>query len=94
MVTQDRRANGVFIHMDADDTVVHIERVCCLECGTNYVKPAEGTTAQSNPGCPTCGYLGWISAVVPMGPPIPRTSRARPPRYGEDLRPSRAVRRR
>ena len=88
---QDQRAIGVFHDMDADDTVVHIERVCCLECGTNYVKPTDGGTAKRNPGCPDCGYLGWISAVVPMGeagavtPPLPR-------RYGEDRPQTRASR--
>jgi hypothetical protein len=80
--------------MDADDTVVQIERVCCLECGTNYMKPTEGRTAQCNPGCPTCGYLGWISAVVPMEPPGAGATPARPPRSGEDLRLSHATRRR
>jgi predicted RNA-binding Zn-ribbon protein involved in translation (DUF1610 family) len=51
--------------MGTDATVVHVERVCCLECGANYVRPADERTAQSNPGCPKCGYFGWISAVVP-----------------------------
>jgi hypothetical protein len=51
--------------MATDDTVVHIERVCCLECGVNYVKPSNGSAAQSDAGCPKCGYLGWISAIVP-----------------------------
>jgi hypothetical protein len=78
--------------MDADNTVVHIERVCCLECGTNYVKPTEGSTAHCNPGCPTCGYLGWISAFVPIDPPPAAPRPARPPRYGADLRPTRALR--
>jgi hypothetical protein len=51
--------------MDAADTVVHIERVCCLECATTYVKPADGATVRRNPGCPECGYVGWIFALVP-----------------------------
>ena len=79
--------------MNADHTVVHIERVCCLECGTNYVKPTDGGTAKRNPGCPDCGYLGWISAVVPLGPgeadavtPPPRR------RYDEDRPQTRASR--
>jgi hypothetical protein len=75
--------------MDADDTVVHIERVCCLECGTNYVKPTDGGTARRNPGCPACGYLGWISALVPKAPGSGATAALTPPsapqpRYGED----------
>ena len=54
--------------MDADDTVVHVERVCCLECGTNYLKPTDGSVVSTNPGCPDCGYVGWISATVPGVP--------------------------
>ncbi len=80
--------------MDTDDTVVHIERVCCLECGTNYVKPADGGTAQRNPGCPNCSYLGWISAVVPlerldgavMPPPQPRYDEGLPQTHASRLR--------
>jgi hypothetical protein len=51
--------------MGADETVTHVERVCCLECGTNYIKPSDGGTEACNPGCPNCAYLGWISAFVP-----------------------------
>ena len=38
-----------------------IESVRCLECGGVYAKPAGGGTVAANPGCPQCGYLGWIS---------------------------------
>jgi predicted nucleic acid-binding Zn-ribbon protein len=34
--------------------------VQCLECGHAYAKPAGGGTSASNPGCPRCGYVGWI----------------------------------
>lgn len=64
--------------MDAKDTVVHIERVRCLECGTKYVKPSGGgTVVQRNPGCPRCGYVGWIAALVPApsATPSPTTKR-------------------
>jgi hypothetical protein len=37
-------------------------RVTCLECGTTYVKPGDGGTVYENPGCPRCGYLGWLRA--------------------------------
>ena len=43
-----------------------VDRVRCLECGCTYSKPALGGTVQENPGCPRCGYLGWISASVPL----------------------------
>jgi hypothetical protein len=79
--------------MEADERVVEVERVCCLECGTNYVKPTDGT-AHCNPGCPRCGYPGWISAFVPLDLPETGATRARPPRSGEDPRPSHAVKRR
>jgi ribosomal protein S27AE len=50
--------------MDADN-VVQLERVRCLECGTKYIKPADGGTVSQNPGCPRCGYVGWILATIP-----------------------------
>jgi hypothetical protein len=46
-----------------------VERVRCLECGVSYVKPCRGSTVRRNPGCPRCGYVGWISAFVPESPP-------------------------
>jgi hypothetical protein len=42
-----------------------LDRVRCLECGTIYAKPAGGGTVQENPGCPKCGYLGWITETLP-----------------------------
>jgi hypothetical protein len=43
-----------------------IERVRCLGCGVVYVKPTGGGTVSANPGCPECGYVGWVldSAVT------------------------------
>ena len=38
-----------------------IASVRCLECGALYAKPAGGGTVRSNPGCPECGYLGWVA---------------------------------
>jgi hypothetical protein len=37
-----------------------LESVRCLGCGKEYAKPAGGGTAATNPGCPECGYLGWL----------------------------------
>jgi hypothetical protein len=48
--------------------LIPVERVRCLECGITYVKPCGGSTARRNPGCPRCGYVGWIAAAVPLGP--------------------------
>lgn len=48
--------------------VVQIERVRCLECGATYTKPVDGGTVTENPGCPRCGYLGWIRAAIPAAP--------------------------
>jgi len=41
--------------------VAVLETVRCLECGEVYSKPVAGGTVQKNPGCPTCGYVGWMS---------------------------------
>jgi phage FluMu protein Com len=43
-----------------------VESVRCLECGEVYSKPSGGGTAIANPGCPRCGYVGWISTRVPL----------------------------
>jgi predicted nucleic acid-binding Zn-ribbon protein len=40
------------------------QTVTCLECGTMYPKPASGTTTARNPGCPNCGYVGWLEVEV------------------------------
>ena len=57
-----------------------IESVRCLECGTLYAKPAGGGTAKENPGCPECGYVGWLSASIPFRAASERR------RFGEDPR--------
>jgi hypothetical protein len=38
--------------------------VTCLECGTMYPKPVRGSTSIRNPGCPECGYVGWLEVEV------------------------------
>ena len=38
-------------------------------CGIGYAKPSGGGTLTRNPGCPGCGYVGWL--------PIHRRSRQR-----------------
>ena len=42
------------------------ENVRCLECGSVYTKPTRGGTARANPGCPECGYVGWVATNVPV----------------------------
>jgi predicted nucleic acid-binding Zn-ribbon protein len=39
-----------------------LSSVRCLACGTVYPKPTLHGTAESNPGCPRCGYVGWAPA--------------------------------
>jgi hypothetical protein len=41
-----------------------LEQVRCLDCGAAYTKPAGGGTVRENPGCPDCGYVGWIDALT------------------------------
>lgn len=45
---------------DSARPLSRIERVRCLECGAAYVKPTGGGTVTANPGCPDCGYVGWV----------------------------------
>ena len=76
--------------MEATGTVVQIERVRCLECGTKYVKTAGGGAMKRNPGCPHCGYVGWISTLVP---PLATTSLGQR-RFAGDPRPHSGARQR
>jgi ribosomal protein S27AE len=41
-----------------------LESVRCLECGAFYAKPSDGGTVRQNPGCPECGYVGWMAAAA------------------------------
>jgi hypothetical protein len=52
--------------------------VRCLECGEIYSKPVAGGTTQKNPGCPRCGYVGWIPVSVPGESPPRRSGEGRP----------------
>jgi hypothetical protein len=47
---------------EKQDQLSQIETVRCLSCGAAYAKPAAGGTVQANPGCPECGYVGWVRA--------------------------------
>jgi hypothetical protein len=43
-----------------------VESVRCLECGAVYAKPLGGGTVRENPGCPECGYVGWMATPAPF----------------------------
>lgn len=47
-------------------SLILVESVRCLECGVVYGKPADGGTVRENPGCPECGYVGWLSVAIPL----------------------------
>jgi hypothetical protein len=54
-------ADGLF-------TLALLESVRCLECSEVYSKPSLGGTVMKNPGCPSCGYVGWIPFSLPPEP--------------------------
>ena len=56
-------------------TLTVLASVCCLECGEIYSKPVAGGTVEKNPGCPDCGYVGWIPLSIPQSS-TPRRSAA------------------
>jgi hypothetical protein len=31
-----------------------------------YAKPTVGGTVEANPGCPECGYVGWVAVSMPV----------------------------
>jgi ribosomal protein S27E len=51
---------------NGSDTPRGIERVRCLSCGAVYAKPSGGGTVSANPGCPDCGYVGWVFESSPF----------------------------
>jgi hypothetical protein len=51
---------------DEAQPISRIERVRCLGCGVVYVKPTGGGTVSANPGCPECGYVGWVLEASPL----------------------------
>lgn len=53
-----------------------LESVRCLECSGVYAKPTAGGTVEKNPGCPQCGYVGWIPVSLPAEPREPHRSGA------------------
>ena len=72
-MTQVSAKSAVFYLVQAnsgDDgpTVTVLESVRCLECGAVYAKPTGGGTVRQNPGCPECGYVGWVQALTPAEP--------------------------
>jgi hypothetical protein len=64
------------------EPVVRIQWVRCLGCGVVYVQPQAGGTISTNPGCPHCGYLGWVkdSSTVRRTPLHRRSVADRPQR--------------
>ena len=66
-------------------TLTLMATVRCLDCGILYSKPAGGGTVGANPGCPLCGYVGWL----PAGLPVKDVSRLR---SAADLPPRRRAR--
>ncbi len=52
---------------DGSPKLAVLESVRCLDCGEIYSKPAHGGIATANPGCPKCGYVGWLSVTIPYG---------------------------
>jgi predicted nucleic acid-binding Zn-ribbon protein len=69
---------------DEDPALAVFQTVRCLDCGAVYAKPARGSTEKVNPGCPDCGYVGWLAVDVPIRTPARR-------RFAEDLRRDRSA---
>lgn len=69
------RAVRISTHMEARIDASG-EQVRCLSCRIVYLKPEVGTTVSRNPGCPACGYVGWLSVRVPLAEPLPPSATA------------------
>lgn len=53
-----------------------LESIRCLECGEVYARPGGGSAVRESPGCPVCGYVGWIPVTLPQEPSRPHRSGA------------------
>jgi hypothetical protein len=60
--------------------LAQIESVRCLSCGVTYSKRSAVGTLEANPGCPVCGYVGWVRASPLRGPELRRFDVDRPRR--------------
>ena len=67
--------------MEIGPRLAVFETVRCLECGEVYAKPLAGGTVQKNPGCPECGYVGWIPVKLPPEREAPSRSAGDPLRH-------------
>jgi hypothetical protein len=66
-----------------DEEKDSVHDVRCLECGTVYSKPLGGGTVDRNPGCPACGYVGWLAVTFSVSEGVGRSRSVadhRPPR--------------
>jgi hypothetical protein len=58
--------------------ISNVVTVRCLGCSEFYAKPLGGGTVRANPGCPECGYVGWV-----LAPELPSEA-STPDRSSED----------
>ena len=84
-MSQVSEQSGVFYDVktnsgDEAPGLTVLESVRCLECGAVYAKPAGGGTVRRNPGCPDCGYVGWVSISAALNGDF------QPRRFAEDRR--------
>jgi hypothetical protein len=66
-----RERAGIVFHMNAatgqrERELELLESVRCLGCGAVYAKPGGRGTAVASPGCPECGYVGWVTSDVAL----------------------------
>jgi hypothetical protein len=61
--------------------ISNVVTVRCLGCSELYAKPLGGGTVRANPGCPECGYVGWV-----LAPELPREASARAHSYEDHPR--------
>jgi hypothetical protein len=88
VTSQVSRRGGIFYDVggkaEGGPVLTVLESVRCLDCGAFYSKPSDGGTARENPGCPECGYVGWVisGALSEEEPPQRRSAadRQRAPR--------------
>lgn len=86
---QVSRPDGIFSCVEDDSTPAPdiAVPVRCLDCGAVYAKPEGGGAAARSPGCPECGYAGWISGAPRVTATGPRDRPVADRRLHRSLRP-------
>ena len=72
---QERRgdADNGGVSADTPAAALDPDLVRCLACRTVYSKPVDAREGEGS-ACPDCGYVGWLSVLIPVPPDVRSTA--------------------